>query len=1108
MKLSPSMVLRPVCLFIALGLVVLLIPNLVITAWYITTSRIEHTVKLISIAAHNQSRLSIETRGKLLLPLNSSTVDVARVLSSYLNGSELSFSTVETKVAPHLFLIFLAVPDLTQISYIGVDGILFSYYKHHNQTLVVYSNTSNSSLGSTQNATIVHHWYTQLVDHETGKRVGQALTLNSVAIVNEAWFQEALNRKNGYASLRTAWIEAKDLLFLHTVSINGKGVISLGFPAIALRSLFSDIYLYGGYLYLATRDGKVLTQTGPPNTNIIFDNKMVSIQIMKPNSDLVGRVFNISCEPQNCTLQAFGVNVWGLKYTLYCGLLELGGVQLVYVYSFPQKGLLDLIHGDNKLSFLLLLVMLASVVLSIVFFVLFIVRAARREIFLCGALIKQMEATQQAERKSMNKSLAFARANHDVRNSLSAITTSIELCCHEVAPDSDLKRNLIQMDANAMDLLRILDSVLDTSKIEVGKMQLEEEEFNLAKLLEDVVDLFYPIGVKKGIDVILDSYDGSLFKFSLVKGDRGKLRQILCNLLSNAVKFTSEGHVSVRSWAKKPSLENCILASKRGGFWSCFSRLIYKSNKAYDKLGSLHPVQQNPNFTEFVFEVDDTGKGIPKEKQESVFENFVQVKETDLGQEGIGLGLGIVQSLVRLMGGEIVIENKGIGEKGTCFKFNIFLATSGTTTVPVVQEEDTKLQGDHLNDSYQLGYNIWNQSPRSEGSHVVLLIQGDERRRISQKLMESLGIKVSVLSRWEHLSPTLQRMKNKLRLIHYSSSGKSELGSLSDSLGNSPSYNPNVGVRDGCASIKDGSDYILPLHIRASFRSALNFLLIVIDVSAGPFLDMRSVVANFNKELYNHTQCMVVWLNKSITCDPDLRSIKENMLASYEQIVSQPFHGSSLYRVLSLLPEFGGTIQFHLPKPRREATLEVTQPSRDPSLSPEQIHAETNCGILQQHHKKPLSGKNILIVEDSAVLRRLNSSLISRLGAVVEFCENGEEAVDRVFEALSKTYQREQGPSVVLPYDYIFMDCEMPIMDGYEATRQIRMEEKRYGIHIPIIALTAHATSEEKAKTKQAGMDLHITKPVKGESLLDVIRMIDMRNLLSYNQRQPICYTK
>lgn len=192
----------------------------------------------------------------------------------------------------------------------------------------------------------------------------------------------------------------------------------------------------------------------------------------------------------------------------------------------------------------------------------------------------------------------------------------------------------------------ILNSVLDTSKIEAGKMQLEEEEFNVAELLEDVVNMYYLLGMKKGVDVVLDPCDGSIFKFNLVRGDKVKLKQILCNLLSNATKFTSEGHISIRAIVRKMSIENAIIASNRKSVLTCLSTLCFKNKGSFSTLDGLHTIQEDPNCMEYIFDVDDTGKGIPKDKQKSVFENFVQVKETALGEEGTGLGLGIVQSLV------------------------------------------------------------------------------------------------------------------------------------------------------------------------------------------------------------------------------------------------------------------------------------------------------------------------------------------------------------------------------------------------------------------------------------------------------------------------------
>lgn len=191
----------------------------------------------------------------------------------------------------------------------------------------------------------------------------------------------------------------------------------------------------------------------------------------------------------------------------------------------------------------------------------------------------------------------------------------------------------------------ILNSILDTTKIEAGKMQLMQEDFDMEQLLEDVVDLFHPVGMKKGVDVILDPSDSSITKYSCVNGDRGKLKQILTNLVSNAVKFTSEGYVIIRASARKPRLGNEILS--KNDSLSCLLCLIIE--RSYIEPEHVNYIRGDPNRVEFIFEVSDTGKGIPKEQRKVVFENYVQVKESAVGQEGTGLGLGIVQSLVSLV---------------------------------------------------------------------------------------------------------------------------------------------------------------------------------------------------------------------------------------------------------------------------------------------------------------------------------------------------------------------------------------------------------------------------------------------------------------------------
>lgn len=182
-------------------------------------------------------------------------------------------------------------------------------------------------------------------------------------------------------------------------------------------------------------------------------------------------------------------------------------------------------------------------------------------------------------------------------------------------------------------------------------MQLEEVEFDMAQVLEESVDIFHVVALNKGLEVIWDPCDCSVLRSSRVKGDCRRLAQILDNLLGNAVKFTSKGHVVVRAWAKKLSIENSKHSCKHrchpASICDCLSRQLPKDVDADTDFETFNSTQHDPNSIEFIFEVDDTGIGILKEKRASVFENYVQVEESTVGgHQGTGLGLGIVQSYV------------------------------------------------------------------------------------------------------------------------------------------------------------------------------------------------------------------------------------------------------------------------------------------------------------------------------------------------------------------------------------------------------------------------------------------------------------------------------
>lgn len=125
----------------------------------------------------------------------------------------------------------------------------------------------------------------------------------------------------------------------------------------------------------------------------------------------------------------------------------------VYVLAYPRNGLVHLVHRNSMLSLLLLALVFIFIVISLCTYLFLTARATNREMFLCASLIKQTEATQQAERKSMNKTKAFAGANHDVRNSLAAVRASIHFCQEEANPESKLAAQLVQLENHTKDLL-------------------------------------------------------------------------------------------------------------------------------------------------------------------------------------------------------------------------------------------------------------------------------------------------------------------------------------------------------------------------------------------------------------------------------------------------------------------------------------------------------------------------------------------------------------------------------------------------------------------------------------------------------------------------------
>ena len=272
---------------------------------------------------------------------------------------------------------------------------------------------------------------------------------------------------------------------------------------------------------------------------------------------------------------------------------------------------------------------------------------------------KALEVDRKAaEAANQAKSMFLANMSHEIRTPMNAILGYAQLLRRNEDLPTDQRNAIGTIETSGRHLLALINDILDISKIEAGRMELQNSDFDLTALIEGLSVMFQLRCEDKGLAWRVEWKHGRLESRILVHGDENKLRQVLINLLSNAVKFTEEGEVVLRM---------------------------------------REFTDQSAIGTSFTFEVIDTGVGISPEDQTTIFDPFQQGEEgTTKG--GTGLGLTIAKKQIEMMGGQLDFESEpGVGSR---FFFTApFEAATGEISLPSV---DVTKQIAHLAEGYSV----------------------------------------------------------------------------------------------------------------------------------------------------------------------------------------------------------------------------------------------------------------------------------------------------------------------------------------------------------------------------------------------------------------------
>ena len=677
---------------------------------------------------------------------------------------------------------------------------------------------------------------------------------------------------------------------------------------------------------------------------------------------------------------------------------------------------------------------------------------------------------RELEQASQYKSDFLANMSHELRTPLNSLLILSKLLADNPAGNltEDQAQYARTIQASGNDLLNLINDILDLSKIEAGHVEIRPEDMALSRLVKDLQRTFDPIAAERRLafDIAIDEGVPA----SIVS-DRQRLEQILKNLLANAFMFTEQGKVTFG---------------------------IAKSGN--DRIALT---------------VTDTGIGIAPEQQQAIFEAFRQA-DGAINRKfgGTGLGLSISRELARLLGGTIALKSEpGAGSSFTVtipVEYDPALVPArplqGPSSSPTAEARATQQPAAMPKRRAVRSAPLEDDRDRLGGGHRVLLIVEDDRTfaGIVRDIAREASFQTLVAGTAEEALELAREHKPSGIVLDLGLPDQSGLAVLDrlkreDATRHIPIHVISASDQTQTAFSLGAMGYLVKPVKREELAHALEALeaqltrtmrrvLIVEDddtqreavakLLAGPEIETVGVgtAAECLELLSEQTfDCMVLDLSL-----PDasgyqlLETLSKDGEHSFPPVIVYTGHDLSQEDEQRLRRYSNSIIIKGAKSPERlldEVSLFLHQVVSE--LPPEQQK------MIQQarHRDALLEGRTILVVEDDVRNVYSLTNILEPRGARVAIARNGQEALDALAETAS-------GPVGI---DLVLMDVMMPVMDGLEATRQIRADQRWN--KLPIIMLTAKAMPDDQEKCLAAGASDYMAKPLDVDKLLSLVRV-------------------